>query len=102
MTITACAETIIDQIGGIGALRMMLGPKAIVCDNEAITFDFKGFRKANKCRITYVAGLDLYRIEFFKYSARKFTCDLIKEFSQVYADQLRPLFEETTGLYLRF
>lgn len=102
MAITACAETIIDQIGGIGALRMMLGTKAVVCSDQSILFDFKGNRKVNKCRVTYCEGSDLYSVEFFKFSPKKLTCPKVQEFAGIYADQLRPLFEETTGLYLKF
>ena len=102
MAITACAETIIDQIGGAGRLQIMLGTKAIACLDNSITFDFKGNRKMNKCRITYNYGSDLYTVEFFKYSPKKFTYTVVAQFAGIYADQLRNLFEQTTGLYLSF
>ena len=100
MTPTPCAQTIIDQIGGTGRLQAMLGTKAIACIDSAITFDFKGNRKMNKCRIAYCEGSDLYSVEFFKYFPRKLTCAKVQEFAGIYADQLVNLFETTTGLYL--
>jgi hypothetical protein len=37
-------------------------------------------------------------MEFFLVSARKASSKLVQSFDQVYADQLRSLFEDTTGL----
>lgn len=102
MAITDCALTIIDQIGGAGRLQVMLGTKHIVCDDEAITFDFKGSRKMNRCKIAYCRASDLYSVEFLKYSPKKLTFSKVQNFAGIYADQLRNLFESTTGLYLQF
>lgn len=101
-SIPTCPQTIIDQIGGIGRLQAMLGTKAVMYGDNSVLFDFKGNRKMNKCRISYVAGLDLYNVEFFKYSPKKLTSSKVQDFAGIYADQLRSLFENTTGLYLSF
>lgn len=99
---TFCAETILEQIGGIGRLQMMLGTKFLLHDDEAITFDFKGNRKMNRCKISYCRASDLYHVEFFKYSPKKLNCQSVNDYAGVYADRLRFLFETVTGLYLSF
>ena len=62
-------------------------------------FSFKGNRKMNKVRIT-LNEIDLYEIEFFKYSPKNLTCDLVAACSQVYAENLIEAIENKTGLYL--
>ena len=96
--ISPVAETLIQQLGGAGQLRAMLGTTLLAVDENSVTFNFRMCRRANHCRVTYVPGLDLYRMEFFLMGARYITCKVVASFDQVYADQLRGLFENTTGL----
>ena len=92
------ADTMIAQLGGAGQLRAMLGTTLMAVDENSVTFNFRMCRRTNRCRVTYVPGLDLYRMEFFLMGARCTSCKLVESFDQVYADQLRSLFESTTGL----
>jgi hypothetical protein len=96
--ISPVAEIIICQLGGPGMLRAMLGTKTIAVDESSACFDFRMCRRFNRCKVTYSPGLDLYTVEFFLLNARKASCRLIQSFEQVYADQLRSVFEATTGL----
>jgi len=93
------AETIIEQLGGVGRLVAMIGVGQIVVDDSSAMFGFKGCRKANKCRIT-LTPMDLYKVEFFKLNRRSLECPIVEEFDGVYGDQLVEIFESTTGLFL--
>lgn len=90
------AQTIYNQLGG-NKFGGMIGIKDLVGDTNALQFGFKSCRKANKCKITLNA-LDLYDIEFFKYNRRTFDCPRVKEYSNIYADQLTEIFKSFTGL----
>ena len=92
------ADTMIAQLGGAGQLRAMLGTTLMAVDENSVCFNFRMCRRANRCRVTYVPGLDLYSMDFYLLNARKATCKLVESYSQVYADQLKGLFESTTGL----
>jgi hypothetical protein len=92
------ADTIIQQLGGAGQLRAMLGTKSVLVDENSARFDFRMVRKANKCLVTYHPGLDLYSMDFYLLNARKASCKLVQSYSMIYADQLRSLFEDFTGL----
>lgn len=100
------ADETLRQLGGWGRLKAMLGTRYVFSDKggDALLFDYKAPQPAkhgNWCVIEYVPGLDLYliRIEYRSRDASK-PIKTIAEFSNVYADQLRPIFERTTGLYL--
>lgn len=94
------AETLLQQLGGAGMLRAMLGTKAILVDGNSVSFDFRMVKKANRCKVTYQPGLDLYRVDFYLVRANKAICDLVESFDLVYADSLKVVFESTTGLRL--
>ena len=96
--ISPVAETLIQQLGGAGQLRAMLGTTLLAVDENSVTINFRMVKKANRCRVTYVPGLDLYRMEFFLMGARCTTCKVVASFDQVYADQLKAVFEGYTGL----
>lgn len=109
------AKTILDQMGGVGRIQMMTGAKNFLHDKNSVSFDFpnKGKGKPNHVKITYVRGRDSYDVEF----GRKFTrreeyapgmpkisvpdYKVLKEYRDIYFDQLIELFEKTTGLYLK-
>lgn len=93
------AETIVQQLGGMGKLRAMVGAKDFAYSDDSLTFAFKGYRKANVVSIK-LTPMDLYEVIFIKYSSKTFETKQVAEFGYVYGDQLKGVFESTTGLYL--
>ncbi|MDA3854893.1 MAG: hypothetical protein PF569_01445 [Candidatus Woesearchaeota archaeon] len=93
-------ETMVSQLGGNKALAMTGGRFIADTENCTLRFIFKGSRKMNRVHIKYDEALDLYNMDFLKYSPSKMTSKSVKTFEGVYCDQLIELFEETTGLYL--
>lgn len=95
---TQVAQTIAEQLGGTGRIKMMTGAYNFGTSGNNLTFRIKN-RKVNYVRIT-LNGKDLYDLQFGRVSGTKFT--IVKEYSDIYNDQLIELFEQTTGMYLRF
>jgi len=92
------AETILQQLGGAGRVSVMTGANTFVAEPQALSFKFKGSRKANNVRIELDKATDTYNVVFNKivrYEPRE-----VKAVEFIYWDQLKPLFEEVTGLYL--
>lgn len=60
---------------------------------------------ANKLKITYDEGLDLYNVLFERQTFNKKTFQVnrkeIASYNGVYCDQLAPIFESVTGMYTR-
>jgi len=98
------AETIISQLGGVRALRLMLGVDQFVYDDNSLIFKFKGSRSMNKVKIT-LTGMDDYNVEFSqvrkKRGSYEFTDKVKAKVDGIYADQLVDYFERTTGLCIR-
>jgi hypothetical protein len=44
--------------------------------------------------------MDLYNIEFSKFTRSTLELKVVEEFENIYCDQLGDVFETTTGLYL--
>jgi hypothetical protein len=93
------ANTILGQMGGAGRLGAMVGASMFVGGDNSLSFKFKGCTKANKCRVTLDAD-DTYTVDFFKLKNHGLDCTVLKSVNGIYADQLRRLFEQTTGLAL--
>ena len=93
------ATTIINQMGGFGKLRAMVGANGFVGDSNSVQFSFKGSRKFNKCRIILNAN-DTYTFELWKYNKRTLDMKKVYEIDNLYWDMLKPVFESETGLYL--
>mgnify|MGYP001575726484 CR=1 FL=1 len=96
------ARTVISQLGGMGRLRTMVGAYDLLRGYDeagwpAFSFKFKGSKSFNFARIT-LTPLDVYAVRIGKVSGYKLIN--VKDFTDIYAEQLRPLFERTTGLYL--
>lgn len=91
------AETILSQIGGARRLSLMVGDKHFLGGENSLGFQFKGCRKANVCKITLNA-MDTYDMEFTK--VVKWNINGYTKIEGVYCDQLKEVFERTTGLYL--
>jgi len=99
--------TILDQLTQITGFRntaynrliAMIGASHFVTDDNGntIMFKFKGSKKYNFIKITLNSN-DLYTVHMKKIWGTKF----LNEFTinDVYCDQLKPLFEKQTGLYL--
>jgi hypothetical protein len=88
----------IQQLGGFGKLKMMVGAYNFSKDNNSLTFKFKGSKKMNICKIT-LNSLDLYNVEFKL--LRAYNLKTVEVHNDIYCDQLIEIFERTTGLSLR-
>lgn len=97
---TQVAQTIIQQMGGAGKLRMMLGVKQFVASSNGVSFTWPNPRRAqsgNAVKITLLPS-DTYKMEFFNVS--RGGSKLVKSYDDVYNDQLIGIFEKQTGWYL--
>jgi len=92
------AQTIATQLGGTSRLQAFTGAYNFGTSGNNLTFRIKN-RKVNYVRIT-LNSKDLYDLQFGRVSGVKFT--VIKEYNDIYNDQLVELFEQTTGMYLSF
>ena len=100
------SNTIIAQMGGAHRLMAMVGADNFVygeTDYEGFKqpmtyFRFKMNRKIYVCKVIYNQGSDTYVMQFIK--ATKNGMKVVKEYTDVFCDDLISLFEDTTGLYL--
>lgn len=100
------AITIFKQMGG-GQMKAMVGAHTFLSmgrDTEkgirgGIGFKFKGCKKANYVRVTYLTN-DLYKVELIKVHRidSKVPFTVVSEDTGYYDDMLRPWFERETGL----
>jgi len=90
------ATTIYNQIGGRKAFYMM-GAKNLAYDNNKLAFKIRGSRSINHIRVTLQAD-DLYTLEFLYLTVK--TYKTVKKLTGLYNDQLKPVIEQETGLYL--
>lgn len=91
------AATIQKQVGS--RALYMLGAYNLIDHGDALSFKFKGSRKANHLKIT-LAGDDTYTMTFIK--IRGYDFKSVHEVSGVYVDSLHAVIEDTTGLYTSF
>lgn len=97
---TATANTIVEQLGrSTGNMARMIGAHTFTAGEHSLTFKFKAKAQngANCVRVT-LGACDTYRVEFIRLRGVDYWTK--GEFSNIYADDLRPLFEKETGLYL--
>lgn len=108
------ADAIIQQLGNPYEIIAMIGAQLLSLD-DGLQINFKGSRKANKCRI--ILAKDVYTMTFYKYrpgakitslpadatfeQMMAHTCPVVGEYPDLYDTQLKPIFEEFTGLHLR-
>lgn len=97
MTNAEIADTIIQQMGGGKRLGTMIGAHNFVAIERGLQFGFRLCRKANKITITLEPS-DTYTVKFWKITTAR--ARAVKTYQDVYADNLIPLFEKFTGLYL--
>jgi hypothetical protein len=98
----AIATTIVNQLGGGRKLQMFIGLKQLINEPLGVTLVFPKPKHAgavNRVRIT-LNGMDLYDMEFIR--TRGSSVKVVKEFNDVYAEDIKDRFEEGTGLYIRF
>jgi len=88
------ARTIQTQLGGA---LVMMGAFNLIDHGDALSFKFRGSRKANYLKIT-LAGDDTYTMDFLKLG-RNFSIKEVASFSGVYASNVKSVIESTTGLY---
>jgi hypothetical protein len=91
------AKVILDQLGGQARLVVMTGAYNFIALKNGVAFKLKS-RKANFVKIT-LNSKDLYDVEFIKLIGLK--PKKIAEYNDVYFDQLIPIVEKETGMYLK-
>ena len=91
------ARTIQIQIGA-DAFRMM-GTNHQVGDEKSLMFNIKGCRAFNKIRVTLDPS-DTYTVEFIKVGKAPTFKITTESHAGIYADALKSLIEEHTGLRL--
>jgi hypothetical protein len=100
-TETKPAAIILQQLGGANRLRAMINARNFMTtrDGQTLIFTFSMLPKANTISITLNA-LDLYDIEFLKITKLGANRKTVAEFGNVYAEDMRGLIEDFTGLAL--
>lgn len=91
------AQIILNQLGGMKRLVIMTGAYNFVASSNSVSFRIKN-RKVNYIKIT-LNGKDLYDVKFsriFNYKEK-----VVAELNDIYFDQLIPIFEQNTGMYLK-
>ena len=91
------AQIILDQLGGQRKLVVMTGANNFVAVKNGVAFKLKS-RIANYVKIV-LNGNDLYDIEFQKLIGTK--SKKVAEYNDIYFDQLIPIVEKETGMYLK-
>ena len=94
------ASIILEQLGGAGRLKAMIGAANFVDHGDGLSFKFKGSRKANYVKVTLRAD-DTYLLELKTIAPPPaFIPSREIDFEGVYWDMLQDLIERETGLYL--
>lgn len=94
------AAIILDQLGGFGRLQAMVAATHFSYKAEGeLSFQFKGSRKTNLVKVVLNAS-DLYDITFYRYNKTTYGVAETKRYSDIYAEDMKGLIEEYTGLYL--
>lgn len=92
------AKTILAQLGN-NKFVAMTGAKHFVSDGDSLQFRLPSrlaLHGINHVRVTLTPA-DLYEVVFFK--LRGFECTTIESLEGVYAEDLRRVFSEVTGLH---
>ena len=93
------AETILQQLGG-HRFRAMTGAHSFTSDRDTLVFKIPRAKSGIKAVRITLDPSDTYTVTFFKQArAPSFKVTVVKEIDGVYADQLRDVFTEATGLY---
>lgn len=115
MTNKTIANTILSQLGG-NRFIAMTGAKNFVAIDNGLRFQIgRNASKTNRVEIV-LTPMDTYDYTFIKYRPYSVKIDhkamtvkevpekreVVKEFKDIYCDQLQELFTEVTGLYTHF
>jgi hypothetical protein len=92
------AMTILQQLGGMNRLNIMTGAYNFLIVNNGVSFKIKNPR-ANYIKVT-LTSMDLYNLEIGRIRGGKYT--VVYEGEGLYNDQLKPIIEQKTGMYLSF
>lgn len=105
---TPVVETLLQQLGhqrtadrAVAAIAAMTGCQFVLAD-EAVKMVFKrqvGKKKVTHLKITYNAGTDLYDLKGYKYNRKTCACPEVMNLDGIYAEDMKRICEETTGLY---
>lgn len=87
----------ISQLGGQRRLQLMIGANTFIGGKDCLSFRFRGSRRVNYIKITLDPS-DTYTVEFGKVGRASYKS--VSILSDVYCEDLIPIFEKTTGLYL--
>lgn len=96
------ANTILQQLGG-RQFATLTGAKALMsmaAGGLAFQFGRGAKNKANRIRIVYDYGADLYNVEFGKIYRNEWKT--VSKHAGIYADMLQELFTRETGFYTTF
>jgi hypothetical protein len=94
---TQVANIILQQLGGAQFIALT-GASKFCAGDQFLQFSLPKCQQGiNKCRIM-LTPMDTYTVEFFRITGATFERKL--EFSDVYCDNLKDLFEASTGLYV--
>lgn len=95
---TQIAQTIIQQLGGVGRLSAMTSAKHFVALPDGVAFRIgRNSKKVNLVKIR-LNGRDLYDLEFSYATVRSYKAK--GSATDVFCENLVDVFEEHTGLYL--
>ena len=92
------AQIILQQLGGRQFLAMT-GAHTLLNVGNGLSFKLKS-RSVNYVKIL-LNGLDTYDVTFAKINTRTWTVTEVAQMDGIYADQLRPIFTQVTGLDTR-
>jgi hypothetical protein len=92
------ASTILQQLGGANRLHAMTGAYNFVNRGNGLSFKIKN-QRANYIKIT-LTSMDLYDVEVGR--IRGNTYKVVAEGKGMYAEELKPFIEKSTGMYLTF
>lgn len=95
----AVGRTIIEQMGGAGRIMAMTGTKKFLTKEDGVVFRFPNRGGGpNAVEVTLAAATDTYEVKFFR--IRGSTCEVATHHEDIYAEDLKGLFERETGLFL--
>lgn len=97
------ANTILNQMGGLNRIAVMTGAKDFMIDGHGVSFRYPKSKHSNYIKVS-LNGNDLYDVEFGRIRKVKGlpTYKQVETIDDLFFDQLKPIFEQKTGLYLSF
>lgn len=90
------AQEILEQFGGNQSMSMISG--VAIMGEKHLTVKFHGCKKTNIVTIILDEAMDLYEMTFYRLCG--VNLKEVEKIGQVYAEDMREIFESKTGLYL--